>query len=309
MNCRVCYGELETVLTLPDMPARAQNLPDEQSLGSDMGVTLDITQCVRCALVQLRNGPVSYWRSTIRTDLSQAMRDFRREQIARLKADWHVRTIIELGRYPQATTIEYDAFLMLDGLEHVPNPNELLSYARRTIPEGGIGLIEVPNFDMILKKNMVSEFMLDHLIYFTATTLRRALSINGFEVMEIKPVWHDYVLSATVKKRRKIDLSRMVMDTNPILSFIEGKTAAVWGAGHQALATLRLLNLDASKIKYVVDSSPSKHGRYTPVTHIPIVPPKTLELNPVEALVIMCGSYSEEVMALAKAYNTDVMIA
>ncbi len=310
MNCRVCAGALETLLFLPDMPARAQHLPNGHELGLDIGVTLDIAQCVRCELVQLRNEPVAYWREAIRSDVSQEVRDFRHKQIDDFKHFWHARTIIELGRNHEGTTAEYDAFLLLDGLEHVPNPNELLAKACRAIPEGGLGIVEVPNFDMILKRNLVSEFMLDHLMYFTSTTLIRTLAMNGLDVMDMRTIFNGYVLSAICKKRRKTDLSRMVMDKKPILDFIEGKSAAVWGAGHQALATLKLLNLDADKIKYVVDSAPSKQGKYTPVTHIPIVPPQALKLHPVDALVVMCGSYSKEVAALARDYNVpNVMVA
>jgi hypothetical protein len=289
------------------MPARAQYLP--KGLETDEGVMLNIAQCEGCGLVQLMNDPVPYWREAIHSDVSHEMRDFRLKQLEDLMADWHIRTVIELGRDFRVATTDYDAFLLLDGLEHVPNPNELLTRAKTYVPEGGMGLIEVPNFDMILKYGLVTEFMLDHLTYFTASTLRRALSINGLEVLSLKPVWHDYILSAVVKKRRKVDLSGMRIDKNRILGFIEGKKAAVWGAGHQALSTLRLLDLDASKIQYVVDKSPAKQGCFTPVTGIPIVPPETLTSNPVEALVIMCGSYSSEVAKEAMAYKVpNVMI-
>lgn len=308
MRCRICNGSLELSLFLPRMPARAQKLPTNPE--ADEGVTLNIAQCQGCGLVQLMNDPPPYWRESLRSDVSQEMRDFRRKQREELEAVWHIKTVIELGRDFKTATQDYDAFLLLDSLEHVPNPCELLHRAKSYVPEGGMGLIEVPNFDMILKKNLISEFMIDHLMYFTASTLRRALSINGFEVLELKPVWHDYILSAVVKKRRKVDLSRMGVDKKRILGFIEGKKTAVWGAGHQALATLRLLDLDATKIQYVVDKSPQKQGCYTPVTHIPIVPPETLTLHPVEALVVMCGSYSDEVMKEAMAYKVpNVMIA
>ena len=303
-NCRVCAGTLEPILSLPNMPSRAQNLPDEQALSSDRGITLEIAQCVRCSLVQLTNEPVHYWRESIRSDVSHEMREFRRKQLEDLKYFWHVREIVELDRNPFLSTKEYDAFLLLDALEHVPDPNELLTRAKRTIPDGGLGVVEVPNFDMILKRGLVAEFMLDHLMYFTSTTLARTLALNGLDALEIKPVWNDYILSAIVKKRRKIDLSNMVVN-NPISAFIEGKPSAIWGAGHQALATISLLKLDDRKVKYVVDSSPNKHGRYTPVTHIPIVPPQTLLSDPVDALVIMCGSYSAEVERLAKEYNVS----
>ena len=112
-----------------------------------------------------------------------------------------------------------------------------------------------------------------------------------------------------MRKRPYLDLYGLHQDDR-ILKFIDGRKAAIWGAGHQALATMRLLNLDSKKIQYVVDSSASKQGRYTPVTHIPIVPPNTLKEHPVEALVILCGSYSKEVETLAADYKVpNVFVA
>ncbi|MCM8816249.1 MAG: methyltransferase, partial [Candidatus Omnitrophica bacterium] len=69
---------------------------------------------------------------------------------------------------------------------------------------------------------------------------------------------------------------------------------AIWGAGHQALAILSFLKM-LNKIKYVIDSAPFKQGRFTPVTHLPIVSPQKLISDPVDAVIIMAGSYSEEI--------------
>ena len=308
MICKVCMGNLTPLLTLPDMPSVAQYLPDYQKLSEDRGITLDINQCIGCDLVQLTNKPVSYWRESIRYQLSSEMGDFRVEQLDKLRKDFGLKSVVEIGRNPVASTVPYDGFLLLDSLEHVPDPNFLLDTAHKSIREGGVGIVEVPNFDMILKKNLISEFMLDHLFYFTAQTLRRTLELNGFNVLEIKPVWKDYVLSALVRKRKKLDLSNLSLDETKIKGFIkEGKTA-IWGAGHQALAVMSLLKLDPVQIKYVVDDSPLKQGRYTPVTHIPIVPPKALVTDPVEALLVICGSYSEEVLKKAQEYKVEVMV-
>ena len=75
---------------------------------------------------------------------------------------------------------------------------------------------------------------------------------------------------------------------------------AVWGAGHQALATMALLNL-GGKIKYVVDSAPFKQGKFTPATHLPIVPPSALSLQPVSAVIVMAAGYSDEVVKIIQA--------
>jgi len=61
----------------------------------------------------------------------------------------------------------FDAFYMLNFLEHVPDVNTVLKGIANNLVDGAIGLVEVPNFDMILRNNLFSEFISDHLYYFT----------------------------------------------------------------------------------------------------------------------------------------------
>ena len=52
----------------------------------------------------------------------------------------------------------FDAFFIMSFLEHIPHPNETLSGIYNNLNDDAIGLIEVPNFDMILKNKLQSKF-------------------------------------------------------------------------------------------------------------------------------------------------------
>lgn len=205
----------------------------------------------------------------------------------------------------------FDAFLMLNFLEHIPDPNAALSGIGNNLADDAIGLIEVPNFDMILRNNLFSEFISDHLFYFTKDTFISTLTRNGFDVLECSETWHDYSISAVVKKRKSTDLNifatyqqRLTHDIHAFISQFSDNGVAIWGAGHQALAVMALTNLE-NKIKYVVDSAPFKQNKYTPATHIPIVSPNTLYENPVEAVIVMAASYSNEVVRIIQEQHGD----
>jgi SAM-dependent methyltransferase len=200
----------------------------------------------------------------------------------------------------------FDAFFMLNFLEHLPDPNSTLRGIYRNLADGGVGIVEVPNLDMILRNKLFSEFMRDHLCYFTRDTLILLLELNGFEVIECKEAWYEYTISAVVKKRRKADMtgfsSRQTQLKNELARYtrrFKDKGIAIWGAGHQALAAISLLGL-ANKIKYVVDSAPSKQGKFTPATHLRIVAPDMLKKEPVAAVIIMAASYSDEVAGILR---------
>jgi len=50
----------------------------------------------------------------------------------------------------------------------------------------------------------------------------------------------------------------------------------------------------------VVDSAPFKQGKYTPATHLPIVAPDVLDADPVDAVIVIAASYSDEVARIVR---------
>lgn len=211
----------------------------------------------------------------------------------------------------------YDAFFIMNFLEHIPNPNEFLQGISNNLKDNAIGLIEVPNVDMILKKLMFSEFINDHLMYFTKDTIKLLMEKNGFDVIEIQEVWHDYVISMIVKKKNKLELNEfnthLNVISNEINSFIDnnlsnGSRVAVWGAGHQALAVMSMTNI-AKKIEFVIDSALFKQEKYTPATHVKVVAPSILEKVKIDAILVMAASYSDEVAGIINTNYPNIVVA
>ncbi len=132
----------------------------------------------------------------------------------------------------------FDAFVMLAFLEHLPDPNGSLQGIRHVLAEGSVGLVEVPNFDMILRKGLFSEFIGDHLFYFTKETFAVTLQRNGFEILDCSEQWHEYILSAVVRKRGILDISRfhdcqakLQAEMESFIGRFPDKKVAVWAQG------------------------------------------------------------------------------
>lgn len=195
----------------------------------------------------------------------------------------------------------YDAFYTLNFIEHVPHPGEFIRCIGYNLVPGGVGLVEVPNADKILREHMFTEFINDHLSYFTEGSLRFLLEANGFEVERIESIWQDYILSARVRKRKSLDFSEMEAQKgrlqNSFAAFFEarkGKRIAAWGAGHQALAAIALAGAGA-RLECIIDSAPFKQGLYTPATHILIEPPERLDRRDIDTVIITAAGYSQEI--------------
>ena len=94
------------------------------------------------------------------------------------------------------------------------------------------------------------------------------------------------------------------------LSEMEGHgfRTAVWGAGHQALADLLLLDM-AGRIEVVLDSADFKQNKLTPATHIPIVAPSALAEGTIGAVLVIAGSYSMEIVRILEEQYPNVVRA
>ena len=210
----------------------------------------------------------------------------------------------------------FDAFYICNFLEHFDEPSIALQAIAYNLKDNGIGIVEVPNSDLLLQDKCFYKFTLEHLLNFTQETLKLALRLNGFEVLSCRPIRHGSPLSAVVRKIKQLDFSDFDDNQNQlhkiINAFIEQfgtEKIAIWGAGHYTFGLLSALNI-GDKIKYIVDSAPFKQGRYSPKTHVPIVAPEMLKTDPVKGVIVLAAGYSDEVAKiLLKNFDPKIKVA
>jgi len=195
----------------------------------------------------------------------------------------------------------FDAFAIFSFMEHWPDVNASLRNLNVLLKDGACGLVEVPNFEFVVKEGLYSEFTIDHIFYFDRSTLELVLRLNGFEVHSIDNVWHDYILSAKVTKRCALDATQFIRQQGQVIEQIidfvdqfDQSEVVVWGAGHQALAVMSMASLNLY-ISHVVDSANFKQDKYTPGTHLLIKSPESLHLDRPMAVLVMAAAYSDEV--------------
>lgn len=198
----------------------------------------------------------------------------------------------------------FDAFAIFSFMEHWPEPSNSLKILNKFINKDAVGLIEVPNFEMIKKKGLYTEFTVDHIFYFDHSNLSLFLRNNGFEIVSMNNIWHDYIISVEVKRRAplNVDIFKIKYATikSQLHEYLDSKNSEdniIWGAGHQALSVISLTNI-VDKISYVVDSATFKQGKYTPGSHLLIHDPKYMKKNNPETLIIMAAGFSDEILKI-----------
>lgn len=161
-------------------------------------------------------------------------------------------------------------------IEHAHDLNQFLAACRRLVEPEGLVLFEVPGCETELARGDSGALWEEHVRYFTTTSLRRALTVHGFQSLLLgnypytvedclvalcrlgpsKPAvgGSSGLLDEFLVARQRLDaaLRRLVESAGPI---------AVYGAGHRAATWLDLSGLGA-QISCVIDDDPAKQGRF-----------------------------------------------
>jgi SAM-dependent methyltransferase len=87
----------------------------------------------------------------------------------------------------------FDVVVMLDVIEHLEAPAEVLSCIRRALPVGGCLMVTTGDWDSLLARVMGRHWRLmtppQHLFFFSRRTIVRLLRKLGFEIVDIRRPW------------------------------------------------------------------------------------------------------------------------
>jgi SAM-dependent methyltransferase len=209
-----------------------------------------------------------------------------------------------MGRKLRVPAGPYAGFVTRQVLEHVEDPNNFLAGIRANLMPGGVGLIEVPCLEKALDQCRFYDFFPDHLNYFSASTLRYAAELNGFETLESCRGMDGEYNIVYVRRREVPDSAKLQaaveMTASHMKDFIReqrrfGKRIALWGAGGKGLALLGAARPEG--VAYVVDSDPHKWQKFTPILGLPIYPPDHLAEDPVDVVFVTALAYEQEILA------------
>ena len=84
---------------------------------------------------------------------------------------------------------------------------------------------------------------------------------------------------------------------------------AGYGASGRANMFCNLTNLDESVVKFIVDESPERCGRYIANTDIPIVDVETLKNSDVDLLIIFAWNYSKMIIEKTQFRKFKYLVA
>jgi 2-polyprenyl-3-methyl-5-hydroxy-6-metoxy-1,4-benzoquinol methylase len=216
-------------------------------------------------------------------------------------------------------------------LAHVPDINDFVSGLRLLLKPAGVITMEFPHLQQLMTQNQFDTIYHEHFSYLSFTVAEKIFAHHGltlFDVEELpthggslriyarhcedasKPV-ADRV-GALRKRERQFGVESLetyagfderVRETKrKLLEFLiaakrAGKTIVGYGAPGKGNTLLNYCGIRTDFIDFTVDRSPHKYDRYTPGTHIPIVPPAAIERVRPDYILILPWNLEHEIRA------------
>lgn len=207
--------------------------------------------------------------------------------------------LTEGKRLPQAP---FSGFATRQVFEHVEDMRGFLMAIRENLADQAYGLVEVPNLEMLIAHARFFDFIPEHVNYFTSRTLNVALSLVGFEVLEILPVDEGESLRAFVRWKAENKDHQLQAGVGLLRANFEqfmhgcrerGQRVAIYGAGGKGLSIMSMLDL--TDVAVVVDADPAKENKWTPVSHREVLLPHELLLRGIDAVIVTAPAYQFEI--------------
>lgn len=209
---------------------------------------------------------------------------------------------------------------------HLENPHRFIEDVKTIMADDGSFIIEVEYIGNILENIQFERFYLDRIFYYSLTSLSELFANHNMHIANVEKIEpHGGSIRVIVKKNNPHSLPSNAVEKilkeeentlNPMkleefkhtvdayLSAFrdklqEYKNAGLKVAGYGAPARIATIcnygNIGPSLIEFIVDDSPLKQNRWSPGTHIPIVPKSYLDEHKPDVLVVFAYEYFEDI--------------
>lgn len=212
-------------------------------------------------------------------------------------------------------------------LAHVPDLNDFVGGAARLVKSTGVITFEFPHLETLLKFNQFDTIYHEHFCYFSATAIAAIAKRHGLVFLDVEELTthggslrvylaHQGAPSHAVLERlareealgfKTLDFytgfERQVRRTKrKLLSFLikakeDGKTVVGYGAPGKGNTLLNYCGIGTDFLDFTVDRNPHKHGRFTPGTHIPILPVEAIDKARPDYILILPWNLKTEIVA------------
>ena len=208
---------------------------------------------------------------------------------------------------------------------HLEDPHTLIDDVKKLMTDDGQFIVEVEYIVNFIKQVQFERFYFDRVFYYSLTSLQQLFGAHGMYIADVEDVdIHGGSIRVVVRNyghgsqsdavRRLIEEEEESLTPHTHAAFRDAVAAHTAGfktklleykkmglkvAGYGAPARVSTIcnygQIGPDLIEFIVDDSPLKQNRFSPGTHIPIVPNIHLAENRPDVLVVFAYEYFDDI--------------
>jgi methylation protein EvaC len=251
--------------------------------------------------------------------------------VSKLANDAGLETICAFFDTASASGVERkygkpDVIVASSVFTHLEDPHQFIETASSLLAEDGRLVIEVEYIGNIVPQTQFERFYLDRIFYYSLTSLHHLFKSHGMSIVDVEHIEpHGGSLRVTIQHERfapqsSVNVAVLLREEKETLTLAkledfkhevdkqvgsfrklleDYKQSNLKVAGYGAPARVSTIcnygEIGPSLIEFTVDDSPLKQNKFTPGTHIPIVPRSHLETHCPEILVVFAYEYLDDI--------------
>ena len=217
-----------------------------------------------------------------------------------------------------------DAVVMSSVFTHLEDPHQCVEDVKALLEDGGDFIVEVEYIGHILDTVQFERFYLDRIFYYSLTSLKNLFETHGMHIADVEKVeMHGTSLRVTARKgqgepsanvaallkeeEETLTPPRLLEFKTKVDSYLsafrgklveyqsQGLRVGGYGAPARVATICNYGKIGPELIPFIVDDSPLKQNRFSPGTHIPIVPKTHLDTAAPEVLVVFAFEYLDDI--------------
>lgn len=218
---------------------------------------------------------------------------------------------------------------------HIPVLDDFMAGLDEVLTPGGVFVVEAHYLRDLVEQMAFDTIYHEHCSYWSLHAERAMFARHGFEVIDAErlPIHHGQLrlfvqrkgegvpgprVAQLIADEERLGLNRFetfqrfasrVAELRTALNqtldglLAEGHSVAAYGAPAKGMTLLTYLGIDRTRVKWIADKSPLKQGRFTPGTHISIVPPSRLVEEQPDYCLLLAWNFADEIMAEQAEYR------
>ena len=253
------------------------------------------------------------------------------ENVSKIANDQGLTTLAAFFDAPTAEKIKKefgqpDVVVASSVFTHLENPHQFIEDVKKVMTENGDFIIEVEYIGNILKDIQFERFYLDRIFYYSLTSLKNLFESHDMYIYDVENIEphggsirvvarnNSYQTAPKDSVRKFIEEEELSLTPAKLADFRKEAEknikafrnkleeykqsdlkVAGYGSPARAATICNYGNIGPALIEFIVDDSPLKQNRFSPGTHIPIVPKEHLDAHRPDVLVVFAYEYFDDI--------------